>query len=142
MTKKKRVLFLCTGNSARSQMAEGLVSHLWGDSREALSAGTKPTGYVHPLAITAMAKVGIDIFAKSSKSVEVYRGAEFDLVLTVCDNVAKDCPLWLGMGKVRHIGFADPTAAPGTDNARLDVFCATRDAIYDKLLECLKEEHI
>jgi arsenate reductase len=137
MTKKRRVLFLCTGNSARSQMAEGLVNHLWGDSWEAFSAGTKPTGYVHPLAIKAMAQVGIDISAKSSKPVEVYRGAEFDLVLTVCDNAAKDCPLWLGAGKVRHIGFADPAAAPGTDDERLDVICTTRDAIYNKLLECL-----
>ena len=88
----QRVLFLCTGNSARSQMAEGLVNYFLGDTWEAYSAGTKPSGYVHPLAIEAMAELGIDISAQRSKSADEFREMELDRVITVCDQAAKNCP--------------------------------------------------
>jgi len=126
---KKRVLFLCTGNSARSQMAEGLVNHLLCDAWEAYSAGTNPWGHVHPLAIQAMTELGIDISAARSKSVDEFRGADFDLVITVCDRAAENCPLWLGKGRRFHIGFPDPAAAEGTDAERLSVFRQVRDEI-------------
>jgi len=102
MMEKKRVLFLCTSNSARSQMAEGLVNHFLGDRWEAFSAGTAPAGYVHPLAIQVMDELGIDISAQRSKPVDEFRGAEFDFVITLCDNAAQTCPLWLGSGRVKH----------------------------------------
>ena len=116
---KKRVLFLCTGNSCRSQMAEGLVNHFLVDDWVAISAGTKPAGYVHPLAIEAMAELSIDISGHRSKSADEYRDVDLDLVITVCDHAAKRCPTWLGKGRVRHIGFPDPAAATGPLTARL-----------------------
>ena len=117
---KKRVLFLCTGNSARSQMAEGLINHFLGERWEAFSAGTKPAGYVHPMALRATAELGIDISAQRSKSVDEFRDTEFDFVITVCDNAAQNCPLWLGPGRAIHIGFPDPAAAVGSDDERLE----------------------
>ena len=96
---KKNVLFLCTGNSCRSQMGDGLVDHFWGDDYEGYSAGTRPSGYVHPLAIKAMAELGIDISENESKSAESLRHITFDRVFTVCDNAANDCPVWLGSGQ-------------------------------------------
>ena len=137
---KKRVLFLCTGNSARSQMAEGLVNHFLGDEWEACSAGTAPTGYVHPLAIRAMAELGIDISHQRSKSVDELRDTEFDLVITVCDNAARNCPLWLGPGRVKHMGFPDPAAAIGSEAERLEVFRQVRDSLLQKVLRYLEGE--
>lgn len=134
---RKRVLFLCTGNSARSQMAQGLVDHLAGERWEAFSAGTAPTGYVHPLAVRAMAELGIDISAQHSKSVDQFRGAEFDMVVTVCDHAAKNCPLWLGRGQVKHMGFPDPASAGGSEAERLEVFRQVRDAIREQVLDYL-----
>ena len=92
--RKRTVLFLCTGNSARSQMAEGLVNHLLGDTWEAVSAGTKPSGYVHPLAVRAMAELGIDISEGRSKSTDEFRDVDMDLdlVITVCSSAAANCP--------------------------------------------------
>ncbi|MFO7917819.1 MAG: arsenate reductase ArsC [Anaerolineae bacterium] len=136
---KKRVLFLCTGNSVRSQMAQGLVNHFLGDSWEALSAGTDPAGYVHPLAVRAMAELGIDISDQRSKSVEAFRGKDFDLVITVCDQAAQDCPLWLGTGDVIHIGFPDPAAAEGGESERMEVFRHVRDGLREKILTLLRE---
>jgi len=112
---KKRVLFLCTGNSARSQLAEGLVNHFLGDRWAACSAGTKPAGSVHPLAIQALAELGINPAVRRSKSVDEFRGTPFDVVITVCDQAAEGCPLWLGTGPVQHIGFPDPAAARGSE---------------------------
>ncbi len=134
---KKRVLFLCTGNSARSQMAEGLVNHFMGDAWEASSAGTRPAGYVHPLAIKALAEIDIDISRQQSKSVEVFRGVDFDQVITVCDNAAKNCPVWLGKGNHVHLGFPDPAAAEGGDAAKLHIFRQVRNAIQGRVLEYL-----
>jgi arsenate reductase len=139
MMGKKRVLFLCTGNSARSQMAEGLVNHLLGDHWEAYSAGTAPTGYVHPLAIRAMAELGIDISHRRSKSVDEFRDAEFDSVITVCDQAARNCPLWLGPGRVKHIGFPDPAVTIGSEAERLKVFRQVRDGLCQEVLRYLEE---
>ncbi|MGC8780666.1 MAG: arsenate reductase ArsC [Anaerolineae bacterium] len=140
MMAKRRVLFLCTGNSARSQMAEGWVNHLLGDQWAAYSAGTNPIGYVHPLAIQAMAEVGIDIAGARSKPVDEFMGQAFDLVITVCDNAAENCPLWLGKGRRLHIGFPDPAAAVGFESERLEEFRRVRDRIRDEVLGILREE--
>jgi arsenate reductase len=132
-----RVLFLCTGNSCRSQMAEGLVNHFLGESWQAHSAGTEPAGYVHPLAISAMAELGVDISRQTSKSVELLREADPDLVITVCDRAAESCPVWLKRGKVVHLGFPDPVEASGTEEERLAVFRGVRDAIRSHVLSLL-----
>lgn len=137
---RKRVLFLCTGNSARSQMAEGLVNHFLAGRWEAFSAGTKPAGYVHPLAVRAMAELGVDISAQRSKSIDAFRNAEFDLVITVCDNAAKNCPVWLGKGKERvHLGFPDPAEATGSEAERLSVFRQVRDALRQEVFSYLEQ---
>lgn len=130
---KRRVLFLCTGNSARSQMAEGLVNHLLGERWEARSAGTHPAGYVHPLAIEVMAELGIDISSQRSKSVDEFRDAAFDLVIAVCDDAARNCPLWLGHGQVVHMGFPDPASASGSETERLKVSREVRDGLRKKV---------
>jgi arsenate reductase len=136
---KKRVLFLCTGNSARSQMAEGLVNHLLGDEWEAYSAGTRPAGYVHPLAVRAMAEIGIDISGQRSKGVDEFREASFDRVITVCDRAARNCPAWLGEGRVTHVGFPDPAAAAGSEQERLEVFRQVREGIREQVLSYLRQ---
>lgn len=137
---KKRVLFLCTGNSARSQMAEGLVNYFLGDRWQALSAGTNPSGFVHPLAVYAMAEIGIDISNQRSKNVNEFRGLPFDLVITLCDGAAQSCPLWLGGGRVVHLPFPDPAAVPGSKAQRLEAFRRVRDALRERLLKYLEEE--
>jgi arsenate reductase len=139
---KRRVLFLCTGNSARSQIAEGLVNHFLGDRWEALSAGTHPTGYVHPLAVQAMAELGIDISGQRSKSVEEFRGQPFDVVITLCDSAAQECPVWLGPGRAVHMGFPDPARADGVMADRIDAFRQVRDAIREKVLRYLETEAV
>ncbi len=129
-----RVLVLCTGNSARSQMAEGLIRHFLGDRVEVYSAGTRPAGYVHPLAIKAMQEVGIDISHQRSKSTDEFRGMDFDLVITVCDDAERNCPVWLGRGRRVHIGFPDPAAATGSEEERLRAFRDVRDAIQRRVV--------
>lgn len=103
----KKVLFLCTGNSCRSQMAEAIVNARLGDSWQAVSAGTKPAGYVHAKALEALSEIGIQHTGRS-KRVDEYQNVEFDLVVTVCDSAAEECPVWLGKGKRVHHGFPDP----------------------------------
>ena len=125
----KRVLFLCTGNSARSQMAEAIVNARMGQEWQAVSAGTQPTGYVHPNAIRVLAEMGIDISGARSKSAEEFRDAAFDLVVTVCDDAAENCPVWLGEGKRVHLGFPDPAKTTGTDEQVMTVFRKVRDDI-------------
>ena len=137
---KRRVLFLCTGNSCRSQMAEGLVNHYLGDRWEAFSAGTRPSGYVHPLAVRAMAELGIDISSHRSKSVDEYRGTAFDRVVTVCDRAAKSCPAWLGQGIAVHIGFPDPAAAVGSEEEQMAVFRHVRDGLRDQVPDYLESD--
>ncbi len=133
---KYRVLVLCTGNSARSQMAEGLINAQLADRFVAFSAGTRPAGYVHPQAIAALREIGIDISQHRSKAVEEFRQEPFDVVVTVCDDAAEDCPVWLGQGQRVHIGFPDPAVAEPEQQARQ--FCAVRDAIQQQLLAYLR----
>jgi arsenate reductase len=123
-----RVLFLCTHNSARSQMAEGLLRAWGGDRFEAHSAGVEATE-VRPLAIRAMAEVGIDISGQTSKRLETYIGTEFDHAITVCDDAREACPYFPGARRQLHWSFDDPSAATGTDAERLAVFRRVRDEI-------------
>jgi len=127
MADKKRVLILCTGNSARSQMAEGLLRHDAGDRFEVESAGTKP-GQVRPEAITVMKELGIDISGHRSKSVDEFAGRNFDYVLTVCDNAKESCPIYPGHTKRLHRNFEDPAAVQGSAE-RIAVFRRVRDEI-------------
>jgi arsenate reductase (thioredoxin) len=131
---KRKVLVLCTGNSARSQMAEGLINRYLETEWQAYSAGTEPSGYVHPLAVEAMADVGIDISSQRSKSTDEFRGEDFDVVITVCDHAARNCPTWLGKGKQVHIGFPDPAAANGSEAEKLARFCEIRDGIRQEVI--------
>lgn len=124
----KRVLILCTGNSARSQMAEGLLRHDAGDSFDVYSAGTRPGG-VRPEAVAVMAEVGIDISAHRSKSVDAFAGQSFDLVLTVCDKARESCPTFFGGSTRLHHSFDDPTAVEGNLQTRLAAFRRVRDEL-------------
>lgn len=135
----KSVVLLCTGNSCRSQMAEGLVNHYLGDTWKAYSAGTHPSGYVHPMAIQVMAELGIDISKNKSKSIDVLRHIDFDRVITVCDHAAKNCPVWLGKGIVKHIGFPDPAEAQGNEDERIAVFRKVRDGLKEQIINYLKK---
>lgn len=137
MSNKGRVLFLCTGNSARSQMAEAIVNDQLGDEWQATSAGTKPTGYIHPMAMRALAEIGITHQGRS-KSVAEFRDTPFDLVVTVCDTAAEECPLWLGHGKRSHIGFPDPAKVVGTEEERMTAFRTVRDEIGRQVPALLK----
>ena len=132
MSERKRVLFLCTGNSARSQMAEGLLRHMAGDRLEVKSAGVAPTA-VRPEAIEVMRELGIDISGQRSKSVDDFVGREFDYVITVCDNANEQCPVFPGRTNRLHWSFDDPAAAQGDEPTRLAVFRRVRDEIYDRL---------
>lgn len=135
---RRRVLVLCTGNSARSQMAQGLIAHHLGAQWDAYSAGTRPSGYVHELAILVMSEIGIDISLATSKSVEQYRGEPFDVVVTVCGDAAESCPLWLGQGRVVHIGVVDPALATGTREERIAAFRCVRDELAERVLGFLR----
>ena len=132
MSDRKRVLILCTGNSARSQMAEGLLREMAGDHVEVASAGVSPT-QVRPEAIVAMREIGIDISGYRSKSVDEFVNQNFDYVITVCDNANEQCPVFPGQVKRIHWSFDDPAAARGEDDARLSVFRRVRDEIRDQL---------
>jgi arsenate reductase len=134
MSDKKRVLILCTGNSARSQMAEGLLRHLAGDRFEVESAGVEPS-HVRPQAVKAMQEAGIDISKQRSKSVDEFAGQEFDYVITVCDNAREHCPVFPGKTKRIHWSFDDPAAAEGDEAARLAIFRRVRDEIKARLRE-------
>jgi arsenate reductase len=133
---KRKVLFLCTGNSARSQMAEAIVNARLGNEWEAVSAGTQPTGYVHPLAVRALAEMHI-AHAGRSKSADEFRGVPFDLVVTVCDDAAENCPVWLGHGKKTHLSFPDPAKSTGTDEEIMAAFRSVRDDITRKVPDLL-----
>jgi len=120
----QRVLILCTGNSARSQMAEGLLRHIAGDRFEVFSAGTRPVG-LNPNAVTAMAEIGIDISKHRSKSVDEFAGEQFDYVITVCDSAKESCPIFPGSGSRIHQSFQDPAAHP--PDQQLPFFRSVRD---------------
>jgi arsenate reductase len=134
MGDKKRVLILCTGNSARSQMAEGLLRELGGGRFEVFSAGTRPSR-VRAEAVEAMREVGIDISGQRSKSVEEFTGREFDYVITVCDNAREECPVFPGRTERVHWSFDDPAEAAGGWPERLAVFRRVRDEIGARLRE-------
>ena len=123
---RKRVLILCTGNSARSQMAEGLLRHMAGDRFDAHSAGTRPVG-LNPNAVAAMNEIGIDISKHRSKSVDEFTGQEFDYVITVCDNARESCPIFSGTAKRIHQSFRDPAAFPA--DQQLPAFRDVRDEL-------------
>jgi len=128
---KRKVLFLCTGNSCRSQISEALVNAKLGNTWQAFSAGTKPAGYVHPKALEVLSEVGIK-HSGLSKKTDKFQGIDFDLVITVCDSAAEECPIWLGKGKRFHRGFPDPAL---TDN--LDDFRKVRDDIERVIVDLL-----
>lgn len=132
MTQKKKVLFLCTGNSARSQMAEAIVNARSGDTWEAVSAGTRPTGYVHPQAIEALKEIGIQHTGRS-KLADEFKGVDFDLVVTVCDSAAEECPVWLGKGKKVHHSFPDPALTGDIQDFR-----QVRDDIQREIIRLLR----
>lgn len=132
MMSKRRVLFLCTHNSARSQMAEGLLRHLAGDQFEVHSAGTEATG-IRPLAIRVMAEAGIDISHQNSKNLDRYRGQPFDAVVTVCDEANEACPVFPGAKEQLHWSFPDPSAATGTEGERLAAYRRVRDGIRKRI---------
>lgn len=129
-----RVLILCTGNSARSQMAEGLLRHDSGNAFEVFSAGVEPS-FVRPQAIEVMRELGIDISGQRSKSVDEFLGQKFDSVITVCDNANERCPVFPGKTKRIHWSFDDPAAATGDEAEQLAVFRRVRDEIREKLLQ-------
>jgi arsenate reductase (thioredoxin) len=136
----KRVLILCTGNSCRSQMAEALWEQLGNGDWESKSAGSKPSGYVHPLAIRAMQELGIDISENASKSLNQFRDEAFDLVVTVCDNAKESCPVFPGAKETLHWPFDDPADATETDEEKMVVFRRVRDEIGAKIREYLSEQ--
>jgi arsenate reductase len=132
----KRVLFLCTSNSCRSQIAEALVNARLGDAWQAFSAGTRPAGFVHPLTEVALAEIGIQ-HAGRSKSMNEFKGMEFDLVVTVCDAAAEACPVWSGKGRTVHLDFEDPAKAQGSQAEMMVVFRRVRDAILQEITTLL-----
>ncbi len=134
---KRRVLILCTGNSVRSQMAEGLLRHLSGAQIEVSSAGTHPIG-LSPLAVEAMLEIGIDISAQRSKSVSEFEGQGFDTVITVCDSAAEECPVFPGAPQRIHWSIPDPGAVSGSPEEKRRAFRDVRDALERRLREFLR----
>ena len=134
-----RVLFLCTHNSARSQMAEGLLRHLAGDRFEAMSAGTEAT-HVRPLAVRAMGEVGVDISGQESETLDRYLGEPFDHVITVCDEANEACPFFPGAKSRLHWSLEDPSRAEGSEEGRLAVFRKVRDEIGERIEKELVEQ--
>jgi len=145
-----KVLFLCTGNSCRSQMAEGLLRHLASEVLEVASAGTAPRP-VHPLAVRSMAEIGVDIGAQESKPVEQFLSEPFDWVITLCDDAKESCPLFPGSAKRVHWRLRDPAAARGSEEKKMQVFRAVRDELmaqveewtpdlFDHILSLLSEQ--
>jgi arsenate reductase (thioredoxin) len=139
MSMKKRVLILCTGNSARSQMAEGLFRFEGGDNYEVFSAGTRPS-IVRPEAIAVLAEIGIDISGHRSKSVQEFIGQPLDLVITVCDNAKESCPVFPGRTQRLHWPFEDPAHVEGTEEERKAAFRKVRDQIRHRILAFLASE--
>ena len=136
---KRKVLFLCTGNSCRSQLAEAIVNARLGDEWEAVSAGTQPAGYVHPKAVQVLAEIGIQHSGRS-KLADEFKGVDFDRVVTVCDSAAEECPLWLGKGKRLHHSFPDPAKAAGNDEQITQAFRSVRDQILTEIPALLKAQ--
>lgn len=131
---RKKALILCTGNSCRSQMAEGYLRNMGGNLFDVVSAGLEPS-MVNPRAIQVMAEDGIDISSHSSKNVDLFTGQEFDYIITVCDNAKERCPIFPGKGKRIHWSFRDPADATGSEEEILAVFRTVREQIKEKLTE-------
>ncbi len=131
-TMKKKIIFICTHNSARSQMAEGLLNALYGNEYQGYSAGTKPY-MVNPHAVKAMAEIGVDISGNRSKSINEFQGMKFDYVVTVCDHAKETCPFYPEGGKLMHKSFNDPSGFEGIDDDKLNAFRGIRDKIKDWL---------
>ncbi len=134
--KKFKVLFICTGNSARSQIAEGLINNFYSDKFEAFSAGTKPSRINH-YAIKVMEEISIDISKQISKSISEFNNVEFDIVITVCDNAKKVCPFFPGAKEMIHAPFDDPAAFKGADDQIIEFFRSVRDQIKNWIEENL-----
>ena len=128
---KRKVLFLCTGNSCRSQMAEAIVNYRLGETWEAVSAGIKPAGFVHPKAVEALREINIQHIGRS-KLVDEFKGMDFDLVVTVCDSAAEECPIWLGKGKRVHQSYPDPAKTE-----KMDDFRKVRDDMESEIIYLL-----
>ena len=132
----RKVLFLCTGNSCRSQMAEAIVNARFPDW-EAFSAGVRPTGFVHPMATQVLNELGIEHRGISTPA-EEFRTPALDLVVTVCDDANEECPVWLGKGLRKHVSFRDPAKSGGTEDERLEMFRNIRDLIASALPRILE----
>lgn len=132
MAEQKKVLFLCTGNSCRSQMAEAVVNARMGDRWRAFSAGVEPAGQVNPNALRALAEIGIQ-HQGEAKHVDHFINDNFDVVVTVCDNAAENCPVWVGRGKREHMSFPDPAKATGTEEEVMAEYRIVLRAIYNKI---------
>lgn len=137
---KPKVLFLCTGNSARSQMAEGLLRHFAGDDYEVLSAGTHPKG-VNPLAVQALREIGIDISGQTSKNVSEFLGLSIPYVVTVCDRAKESCPIFPGTFRFLNWSFDDPAEATGTREEQLAVFRRVRDELEERIKKQFVKTH-
>lgn len=135
MTGTQRVLFLCTANSCRSQMAEAIVNARF-RGWQAFSAGARPAGLVHPMTLKSLKEIGIS-HQGESKPIDVFRGQHFDLVITLCDEASEECPVWLGEGTRLHAAFADPAQVRGTDEERLTAFRKLRDEMLLRLPDLL-----
>jgi len=138
--RKKKILFICTHNSARSQMAEGLINSLFNDKFEVYSAGIE-VSVVKPQAIKVLQEIGIDISQHYSKQIKEFYGRDFDLVITVCDNAKKVCPVFPGAKKMIHKAFRDPSAVIGTEEKKLNVFREVRDQIHEWIKESLVKKY-
>lgn len=137
----KRVLFICTRNSARSQMAEGLANHDLAGKVEAFSAGTDPSA-VHPIAVAVMREVGIDMSHHRSKSIDEFAGEKFDYVITLCDQANESCPLFFGGTRRLHMGFDNPAAVMGSEEEKFMAFRKVRDQIRQEVVGFLSKQEL
>ncbi len=140
MSNRKRVLILCSANSIRSQLAEGLWRELSANEWEVNSAGVFGAGYLHPLVIQVMREIGIDVGDQKSKPVEDFRGQRFDVLVTVCDNACQACPAFVQAGERLHWPMEDPTVCGASDKERLDAFRMVRNALREKIAAYLMRD--
>jgi arsenate reductase len=136
---RRRILFLCTGNAARSQLAEALARLDWPEALDPVSAGSRPTGWVHPLAVRAMEALGANMSEAFSKSADEFREQDFDIVVTVCDSAAMDCPSWPGALRIEHWSIEDPSFGPDDPATRYERFLETRDDLRRRIAELVEE---
>jgi arsenate reductase len=135
---KRKILFLCTGNAARSQMAEAIARADHADLFDPVSAGSRPAGFVHPLALQALSEIGIPAEGARSKGTEAFSDTAFDLVVTVCDSAAQDCPTWPYARRIEHWSIEDPSWGPDDPTTRLDRFRETRDELRRRIAQLVQ----